>query len=67
VEESDGAAVVNSWLGSSFPRGLLVTQDGDNEGEALDSTNFKLTRWDAVAGAFSPPLLVDPFGFSPRG
>jgi 3-phytase len=66
VEESDGAAVVNVWLGLSFPRGLLVTQDGDNEGEALDSTNFKLTRWDAVAGAFSPPLLVDPFGLSPR-
>jgi 3-phytase len=69
VQESDGAAVVNVPLGPAFPRGLLVTQDGDNAGAGeaeLDSTNFKLTRWDAVAAAFRPPLLVDPFGFSPR-
>ena len=73
VQESDGAAVVNVPLGRSFPAGLLVTQDGDNTpavpddaGEPRANTNFKLTRWDAVAAAFSPPLLVDPFGFHPR-
>jgi hypothetical protein len=31
-----------------------------------DATNFKLTRWEAVAGAFAPPLRVDPFGWFPR-
>ena len=73
VQESDGAAVVNVPLGRAFPAGLLVTQDGDNkpdvpdeEGEVRANTNFKLTRWDDVARAFSPRLLVDPFGFDPR-
>jgi 3-phytase len=73
VQESDGAAVVNVPLGRAFPFGLLVTQDGDNqpdvpddEGEVRANTNFKLTRWDDVARAFWPPLLVDPFGYHPR-
>jgi 3-phytase len=66
VQESDGAAVVNASLGRRFPYGLLVTQDGfnapdvrDDEGEVRANTNSKLTRWDAVARAFSPGLLVD--------
>jgi len=73
VQESDGAAVVNVPLGRAFPAGMLVTQDGDNQpdvpdedGEARANTNFKLTRWNDVARAFAPPLLVDPFGFHPR-
>ena len=73
VQECDGSAVVNVPLGPAFPKGLLVTQDGDNkpdvvgdDGEVRTNTNFKLTRWDDVARAFSPPLIVDPFGFDPR-
>jgi 3-phytase len=66
VQESDGAAVVNASLDRRFPNGLLVTQDGfnapdvlDDEGEVRTNTNFKLTRWDDVARAFSPRLLID--------
>jgi 3-phytase len=67
VEESDGAAVINVPLGTRFPRGLLVTHDGDDEnGAGLSATNFKLTRWEDVARVFEPPLRVDPFGWFPR-
>ncbi|CAM5292631.1 phytase [Streptomyces aurantiogriseus] len=43
-EECDGAAALNAPLGSRFPDGLLVVQDGhDDAGEAEDrtATNFK--------------------------
>jgi 3-phytase len=67
VQESDGAAVINVPLGRAFPRGLLVTHDGDDEtGTDRDSTNFKLTRWEDLARAFEPRLRVDPLGWFPR-
>lgn len=67
MQESDGAAVLNVPLGRLFPRGLLVTHDGDDENaEGRSATNFKLTRWEDVAGAFEPELRVDPFGWFPR-
>jgi 3-phytase len=67
VQDSDGAAVVNVPLGATFPRGLLVTHDGGDENPTgEDATNFKLTRWDAVANAFTPPLRVDRLGWFPR-
>jgi 3-phytase len=66
VQHSDGAAVINVPLGSAFPRGLFVTQDGENtpaavdaEGEAREQTNFKLVPWPAIANAFSRPLEID--------
>ncbi|MFC9734226.1 phytase [Streptomyces roseolus] len=42
-EECDGAAVLNAPLGSKYPHGLLVVQDGhDAPGDGdRDSTNFK--------------------------
>lgn len=42
-EECDGAAVLNAPLGSKYPNGLLVVQDGhDAPGDGdRDSTNFK--------------------------
>ncbi|GAB2745462.1 phytase [Streptomyces bullii] len=47
-EECDGAAVLNAPLGSRYPNGLLVVQDGHNTpdetvepGETRDNTNFK--------------------------
>ncbi|MFI1284219.1 phytase [Streptomyces sp. NPDC020858] len=47
-EESDGAAVTSAPLGTKFPNGLLVVQDGANtpgttgpDGEARTDTNFK--------------------------
>ncbi len=73
VQESDGAAVINVPLGSAFPAGLLVTQDGDNTPEVLDesgeprsSTNFKYTGWAALARAFPTPLKVSPLAWNPR-
>ncbi|XCM29191.1 phytase [Streptomyces parvus] len=41
-EECDGAAVLNAPLGSKYPNGLLVVQDGhDSPGGDRDATNFK--------------------------
>jgi len=58
VQESDGMHVVNVNLGGEFTQGLLVAHDGgntpdvlDEEGEALDNTNFKFVRWADVAQA----------------
>ncbi|MGW6737043.1 phytase [Streptomyces sp. NPDC055013] len=68
VQHSDGAAVVNVPLGRSFPKGLLVTHDGEAapaDGDR-EGTNFKFTRWDSVATAFPKPLTIDTKSFDPR-
>lgn len=42
VEETDGLEVSTAFLGSSFPMGMLVVQDGFNmEGDSLLNQNFK--------------------------
>jgi 3-phytase len=75
VEESDGADVVNVPLGSQFPFGLLVVQDGDNdpavvindEGEIENaSSTFKFIPWQNIATAFPDFLKIDPTSFDPR-
>lgn len=75
VNESDGLDVVNVPLGSAFPNGLLVLQDGANDpqnavedDEELEnnSTNFKFVPWDAVANSFENPLDVDTTSYDPR-
>jgi 3-phytase len=68
VQHSDGSTVVNVPLGRAFPKGLLITHDGEAtpaDGERA-GTNFKLARWDEVAGAFPVPLTVDTKSFDPR-
>ncbi|MFB7941966.1 phytase [Streptomyces sp. NPDC056049] len=68
VQHSDGSTVVNVPLGSAFPKGMLITHDGEAtpaDGDR-EGTNFKFTRWDAVAGAFPEPLTVDTDSFDPR-
>jgi 3-phytase len=57
VEHSDGAAVTTAPLGARFPQGLLVVHDGENtpvvlddNGEPRSNTNFKLLRWEQLAG-----------------
>ncbi|GHH17444.1 phytase [Streptomyces lanatus] len=68
VQHSDGAAVVNVPLGRSFPKGLLVTHDGEAmpaDGDR-EGTNFKFTGWESVAGAFPKPLKIDTNSFDPR-
>lgn len=59
VEETDGLDVTNVALGSAFPSGLLVVQDGYNyEGDSLSNQNFKYVSWDRVAKLTEPNLLV---------
>ncbi|MEU8525548.1 MULTISPECIES: phytase [Streptomyces] len=68
VQHSDGSTVVNVPLGRSFPKGLLITHDGEatpTDGDRA-GTNFKFVRWDAVAGAFPDPLTIDTTSFDPR-
>lgn len=57
-EECDGAAVLNAPLGSRYPNGLLVVQDGhntpdetDEDGEVRDNTDFKFVDLRKVTGA----------------
>ncbi|CAA9328130.1 RTX toxins and related Ca2+-binding proteins [uncultured Leptolyngbya sp.] len=75
VEESDGADVINVPLGSQFPSGLLVVQDGANQPQIIAqdeeeleniSTNFKFVPWEEVASAFPEELAIATNGFDPR-
>ncbi|WP_149826618.1 phytase [Streptomyces tailanensis] len=58
VEECDGAAIMNAPLGTRYPRGLLVVQDGhetpgvpDGEGGTRTATGFKFVDLGAVVDA----------------
>ena len=50
VEHTDGVEVISTALGPSFPEGMLLVQDGANEG---DSTNVKLIPWGALSRALN--------------
>ncbi|MFG3193470.1 phytase [Streptomyces omiyaensis] len=51
-EECDGAAALNAPLGSKYPRGLLVVQDGhDTLGDGRDATGFKFVDLGEVLDA----------------
>ncbi|MCY4181651.1 MAG: phytase [Gammaproteobacteria bacterium] len=54
VKETDGLAVTAAALNDSFPRGLLVVQDGINESPAANQ-NFKLVSWADVEQALGLP------------
>lgn len=56
AEETDGLEATAASLGRAFPNGLLVVQDGFNDG----TQNFKYIDWADVANAFSPALVIDP-------
>ncbi len=75
VNESDGLDVINVALGSAFPHGLLVLQDGANDPQNVtedeeqlenNSTNFKFVPWDSVANSFTNTLDIDMDSFDPR-
>jgi len=75
VNESDGLDIINVSLGSAFPNGLAVFQDGANDPqnpvpdeEELEnnSTNFKFVPWEEIANGFEIPLDIDPISFDPR-
>lgn len=60
VTDTDGIAIASTPLGPQFPTGLLVAQDGDNQGPGGESQhqNFKLIPWHKVTstvGALAPP------------
>lgn len=75
VQESDGADVINVPLGSQFPSGLLVVQDGSNDPAVVAeddgqlenvSRNFKFVPWENVTNAFPDALTIDTTSFDPR-
>ncbi|HLP87963.1 MAG TPA: phytase [Nostocaceae cyanobacterium] len=75
VQESDGADVINVPLGSNFPFGLFVTQDGNNDPAVLVeddgeleniNSNFKFVPWENIANAFPEILTIDPTSYNPR-
>lgn len=56
-EDTDGIDVTSTPMGSAYPEGLLVVQDGHNEDCGVPTPqNFKLVRWDSVARKFNPSL-----------
>nr|WP_309237779.1 phytase [Streptomyces albidus (ex Kaewkla and Franco 2022)] len=68
VQHSDGAMALNVPLGKQFPKGVLVTHDGEAtpvDGDR-EGTNFKFVKWDGIAAAFPKPLIVDTGSFDPR-
>ena len=57
VSDTDGIAIASTALGTSFPDGLLVVQDGDNRGATgeAEHQNFKLISWRNVTSALDVP------------
>lgn len=62
VSGTDGIDVTNFGLGSAFPQGMFIAQDGANDN---GNQNFKLVPWPVIAQAAGPPLAIDP-GWDPR-
>jgi len=55
VSNTDGIGVTSTFLGSAFPKGLFIAQDGSNSG---GNQNFKLVPWEKIATAISPSLEI---------
>lgn len=53
--DTDGIDVTGTSLGSAFPHGLFIAQDGKNTSPSA-AQNFKLVPWEAIAKALSLPL-----------
>ncbi|MEL7038367.1 MAG: phytase, partial [Cyanobacteria bacterium J06592_8] len=75
VNETDGFDLTNVALGSAYPNGLFVVQDGANDPQSVvedeeelenNSTNFKFVPWESIANAFPDPLLIDTTSYNPR-
>ena len=63
VGGTDGIDVVNFPLGTAFPQGVFVAQDGQNDN---GNQNFKLVPWEAIANAGTPTLLPIDTSCDPR-
>lgn len=60
VKDCDGIEVSSNYLGKSFPTGMIVVQDGNQE---HPNQSFKMVAWHDLALSFFPPLrmsLSDP-------
>lgn len=55
TSDTDGIDVTSAPLGSAFPHGVFVAQDGKNTSPAA-AQNFKLVPWERVAAALGLPL-----------
>jgi len=56
LSNTDGVGIVSAFLGSAFPKGVFVAQDGHNTG---GNQNFKLVPWENIAMAITPNLMID--------
>jgi 3-phytase len=63
VTHTDGIDVSSFALGSPFTQGIFVAQDGYDESS---TNNYKLVRWQDIATAVSPALIIDT-SWDPRG
>jgi 3-phytase len=58
VAETDGIEVCSFPLGTHFPHGVFVAQDGFNkDGDENLNQNFKLVPWESIADEFIPALI----------
>jgi 3-phytase len=55
TSDTDGLEVTTADLGPRFPDGLLVVQDGDNDGQ---NQNYKLVDWGDVIGPDGPTEAI---------
>jgi 3-phytase len=62
ASETDGIDVISTPLGSNFPFGLVIVQDGRNLMPAEDQ-NYKVVPWESIADALE--LEKHP-GWTPR-
>lgn len=53
--DTDGIDVTSVSLGTAFPHGVFIAQDGKNTSPAA-AQNFKLVPWEAIAKALNLPL-----------
>jgi 3-phytase len=60
VSGTDGIEVTNRPLGSVFPHGLFVVQDGRNRDAYIipRRQNFKFVPWETIATKFRPELTI---------
>lgn len=60
TNDTDGIDVIGFNLGKEFPYGIFIAQDGENmDGKVKKSQNFKIIRWEKIAKAISPGLIMD--------
>lgn len=60
TSETDGIDVTGAGLGSLYPTGIFVAQDGNNKKKGKrENQNFKITDWQRIASGFNPPLPID--------